>query len=145
MQMSIQPLGTAPAQTGSRGSVSPQTAPTGSSFQELLTHSAAKTGSAQTETAAARTPTRDELISTLFSLKVDHMRLGKEKEEEQDAWDDLMEYLDAWIKSLQDGTADIEEAARACAAAKARASGRSAGKKNPGDYLLEQITEHFGV
>jgi len=72
------------------------------------------------------------------------MKLGKEKKEEQDAWEELMEYLDAWIKSLQDGSADIEEAARAYAAVKARVSGRPAQKKDPGDYLLDRLTECFG-
>jgi len=141
--MSIQPLGGTSAQAGSRGSAAPQTAPTGSSFQDLLTRSASKTGN--TETTAVRTPTRDELISALFRLKVDHMRLSKEKKEEQDAWEELMEYLDAWINSLQDGTADIEEAARAYADVKERMSGRSDQKKDLSDYLLEQLTERFGV
>jgi len=144
--MSIQPLGSTPAKAESRAAAPAQAAPSGPSFQDQLARTAAKAGAAPAETvpAAGRAPTRDELISALFRLKVDRMKLGKEKKEESDAWEDLMEYLDAWIESLQDGSADIEEAARAYAAVKARMTDRPAQKKDPGDYLLEQLTERFG-
>jgi len=135
-------MGSTPAQTGSCGSAHKQTALSRPSFQDQLARTAAKSSPTQ---AAGRTPTRDELISALFSLKVDRMKLGKEKKEEQDAWEELMEYLDAWIKSLQDGSADIEEAARAYAAVKARMTDDPAKRKDPSDYLLEQLTERLGV
>ncbi len=142
-QMSIQPLGTVPAKTESRGTAPAQAAPSAPSFQDQLARTAARAGTTPAEAAVGRTPARDELISALFSLKVERMRLGKEKKEESDAWEELMEYLDTWIKSLQDGSADIEEAARAYAAVKARMTDRPVEKKDPGDYLLEQLTERF--
>ena len=68
------------------------------------------------------------------------MEFGKEKEEEEQAWDEMMEYVDAWIDSLQD-EGDLERSARAYAAVKARDAGRPARKITAADLLLKQLSE----
>ena len=67
------------------------------------------------------------------------MELSKEKTEEQQSWEKLMEYLDAWIESLQEDGADIERSARAYAALQADLTEDKAGRKDLGDLLLERL------
>lgn len=108
-------------------------------------------GNAQAETASVRTVfdrtafTKDDLLSALSDIKltmVDRMKKSKEKKEEKEDWDRLMKYVDAWIESLRE-EADIEKTARVYAALKAAQADDEAGRKDLGDYLLEQLTEHL--
>lgn len=144
--MSIQPLANAQTKTGTRRSASQPSAP-GSSFQDQLNAAtASKTGTAHTKAAPAAGQSglsKDELLSALFGLRstmLDRMKLNKEKKDEKEAWDQLMKYLDAWIESLQEGSADIEKAARAYAALKAAEEDEKTGRKDAGDYLLDLMS-----
>lgn len=104
-------------------------------------------GSAQAGTASVfRTGlTKDELLSALYDAKrtmLERMKAGKEKQEEEDAWNELMEYIDAWIESLREG-ADIERSARAYADLQARRSERPVEVKTTSDYLLEKLEAYL--
>lgn len=88
--------------------------------------------------------TRDDLLSALYDLKstfLNRMKEGKEKEKEQEEWDHLMKQVDAWIASLREGSADIEEAAKAYAAVKADQAEHKAPTLS--DYLLEQLEQRL--
>lgn len=84
---------------------------------------------------------KENLLSSLSDFRtavLDRMRKAKENEEEQEAWDKLMEYLDAWIESLQE-EADARKLARAHAALTALQSGAESDQPDLGDYLLTQL------
>lgn len=140
--MSIQSLENAQTYTQNRRSVSGHSAPAGSSFQDRLAQTAAKTADPKAETLPASGQaglTKDELLSRLLRLRLDQMKLGKEKKEEEDAWNKLMAYLDAWIESLQEGKGDIEKISRAYASLQAGISDAESGRKGLDDCLLEQL------
>lgn len=66
------------------------------------------------------------------------MKEAKEKEEEEEAWNKLMKYLDAWIESLRE-EADVRKIARAHADLLAFQSEADSGRPDLGDYLLGQL------
>ena len=142
--MSIQGLSSSQPRTESRPAAGrAQTA--GGSFQDRLLQTAAQANPAPAPAASSgRTAfTKSELLSSLFDLKstvLNRMELSKEKTEEQQSWEKLMEYLDAWIESLQEDGADIERFARAYAALQADLTEDKAGRKDLGDLLLERLS-----
>lgn len=141
--MSIQGLGNTHPHTESRSAAGrAQTA--GSSFQDRLLQTAAQANPAPAPAAnSGRTAfTKSELLSSLFDLKstmLDRMKLSKEKTEEQQSWEKLMEYLDTWIESLQEDGADIEKSARAYAALLEDLTEDKADRKDLGDLILERL------
>ena len=141
--MIIQGLSNSQPRTESRPAAGrAQTA--GSSFQDRLLQTAAQANPAPAPAASAgRTAfTKSELLSSLFALKstvLNRMELSKEKTEEQQSWEKLMEYLDAWIESLQEDGADIEKSVRAYAALQADLTEDKADRKDLGDLLLERL------
>ena len=66
------------------------------------------------------------------------MKKAKENQEEQEAWDKLMKYLDAWIESLRE-EADVRKIARAHAALTALQTEADSDRPDLGDYLLGQL------
>lgn len=141
--MSIQGLGNTHPYTESRPAAGrAQTAE--SSFQDRLLQTAAQANPAPAPAAnSGRTAfTKSELLSSLFDLKstmLDRMKLSKEKTEEQQSWEKLMKYLDAWIESLQEDGADIEKSARAYAALQEDLTEDKADRKDLGDLILERL------
>ena len=84
---------------------------------------------------------KETLLSSLSDFRaamLSRMKAAKENQEEQENWDKLMEYLDAWIESLRD-EADIRKLTRAQAALAALQADAEADRKDPGGYLLEQL------
>lgn len=80
---------------------------------------------------------KENLLSALADFKtsaLERMEKAKENEEEQEAWEKLMKYLDAWIESLRE-EADVRKIARAHAALAALQTDRP----DLGDDLLEQL------
>lgn len=111
----------------------------GFSFQEQLS---AVSTQAQKEASPAA-PSRDDLLSALFSLKIQRMQASKEVTEEQEDWEQLMDQLDAWVESLQEN-ADIEKTARTCAAWAAAHMDTPAVKKGAAsERLLEMMNSRF--
>nr|WP_325212718.1 hypothetical protein [uncultured Oscillibacter sp.] len=143
--MSIQGLGSPQPHTESRPAAGrAQTA--GASFQDWLIQTAAQANPAPPPAADSGRAafTKNSLLSSLFDLKsamLERMEQNKEKTEEQQAWEKLMKYLDAWIDSLREETADIEKSARAYAALQAELTKDTSGRKDLGNYLLECLTE----
>lgn len=78
------------------------------------------------------------------SAMLDRMKLAKDKEEEEESWEKLMKYLDAWIESIREEDASIEKAARAYAALQAEMTDRPANRKDLAACLLERLTECLG-
>lgn len=122
-----------PASAAGRGK------PAGASFQAQLTQT---TLDAQAKKDAGRTAlTKDALLSSLFDFKtsmLERMKEAKENQEEQEAWDKLMKYLDAWIDSLRE-EADVRKIARAHAALTALQADTASERPDLGDYLLSQL------
>lgn len=126
-----------------------QTQSAGASFQDQLVQTSAEAAK-QTRPAGAPQESapfdysafmKNDLLSSLSDFKasaLDRMRKAKENEEEQEAWDKLMKYLDAWIESLRE-EADVEKISRAHAALTALQSEAESGRKDLGDYLLGQL------
>lgn len=147
--MSIQGLGSTQAPAERRPAAGrPQTA--GSSFQDRLLQTAAQANPAPAPAASSgRTAfTKSELLSSLFDLKstmLERMKLSKEKTEEQQSWEKLMKYLDAWIESLQEDGADIEKSARAYAALQEDLTEDKADRKDLGDLILERLAGILAV
>lgn len=86
---------------------------------------------------------RDDLLSGLSDFRASllkRMEKAKENEEERDAWEKLMAYVDAWIESLREGNADMEKAARAYAALKADQADEENHRRDTADYLLERMS-----
>ena len=139
--MSIQRLDSTQTYSQNRCPSAGRSGPAGPSFQDRLTQTAGKARDTQAETVPTSSQTGltgDELLSALFDLKLDRMKLGKEKKEEEDAWNKLMAYLDAWIESLRE-EGSIEKVARAHAALSALQADAESGRKDLGDHLLEQL------
>lgn len=142
--MSIQSLTSAPVQNGVRRD-SRQTAAAGASFQELM---AAMAGGAAPEgvTLGVSAKDRSSHAAMMSALKearftiLEKMKQGKEKEEEEEAWDELMEYVDAWIDSLRE-EGDIEKSARAYAALEARKTKRPAMRRDTGDWVMKVLSD----
>ena len=133
--MSISPLTNACPGAESRRPAPGRSAPEGTSFQDRLARNCA---GAQTKPSPAAPDSgqaafrKEPLLSALFDLKtamLDRMKLSKEKNEEPQAWEKLMKYLDAWIESLREGSADIEKTARAYAALQADLEGGDTGRE----------------
>lgn len=146
--MNISPLTNAQSGAEDRRSFAGRRAPAGTSFQDQLVRTYAGT-QAKSSPVSAEHPgqtTKDTLLSALFDLKtsmLDRMKLSKEKTEEQQAWEKLMKYLDAWIKSLQDGNADIQKSAKAYADLQDALTKEKTGRNDLGSYILEQLTERL--
>lgn len=108
---------------------------------------AAASGASSLSARSASAPDRgglaeNELLSTLADFQssaLERMKKAKENEEEQEAWEKLMKYLDAWIESLRE-EADIEKVARAHAALASLQSDAEAGRQDGGDYLLARLS-----
>lgn len=84
---------------------------------------------------------KESLLTSLSDFRtavLDRMKKAKENEEEQEAWDKFMEYLDAWIESLRE-EADVRKIARAHAALTSLRSEADSDRPDLGDYLLEQL------
>lgn len=84
---------------------------------------------------------KESLLTSLSDFRtavLDRMKKAKENEEEQEAWDKFMEYLDAWLESLRE-EADIRKIARAHAALTSLQSEADSDRPDLGDYLLEQL------
>lgn len=139
--MSIQGLGNTQPHPESRPAAGrAQTA--GSSFQDRLLQTAAQANPAPAAGSGRTAFTKNELLSSLFDLKstmLERMKLSKEKTEEQQSWEKLMKYLDAWIESLQEDGADIEKSARAYAALQKDLTEDKSGRKDLGDLILERL------
>lgn len=127
------------AQAESRRPAARQSGPSGPSFQERLAQTTEASRSAAPSSRNALQ--RDSLLSSLSDFRsslLEKMKLAKEKEEEQEAWDKLMEYLDAWIESLRE-EGDVRKIARAHAALTALQADAGSDRPDPGDYLLERL------
>ncbi len=88
---------------------------------------------------------KEDLISVLYDAKVDmlgRMKKSKEKSDEQEDWDRLMEYVDAWIETLRK-EADIEKLARAHADLEAAREDAARDRKDLTDRLLERLSERL--
>ena len=84
---------------------------------------------------------KENLLSSLSDFRTSmlaRMKEAKEKEEEEEAWNKLMKYLDAWIESLRE-EADVRKIARAHADLLAFQSEADSGRPDLGDYLLGQL------
>lgn len=84
---------------------------------------------------------KDRLLSGLSEFRsslLERMREAKEDQEEQEAWDKLMEHLDAWIESLRE-EADVRRIARAHAALAALQADAGADRPDLGSYLLGRM------
>lgn len=145
--MSIQGLGSTQTRTERRPAAGrSQTA--GSAFQDRLLQTAAQANPAPAPAASSGQTAKGELLSSLFDLKsvmLERMKLSKEKAEEQQSWEKLMKYLDAWIESLQKEGADIEKSARAYAALQDELTKDNSGRKDLGDYLLDQLEQSLAL
>lgn len=146
--MNIPSLTNAQPRGENRRSASGQAQPAGTSFLEQLAQTsagAARQGRAA-GTAQAGAPDRSSFMKeAIFSdmsdfrtAVLDRMKKAKENEEEQEAWDKLMEYLDAWIESLRE-EADVRKLSRAHAALTALQTEAKSDRKDLGDYLLGQL------
>lgn len=147
--MNIPPLTNAQPCGESRRTAPEQAQAAGASFQDQLAQTSA--GAAK-QTRAAEAPQasapydysafmKNDLLSSLSDFRtslLSRMKEAKEKEEEQEAWDKLMKYLDAWIESLRE-EGDVRKVARAHAALTAFQSEADSGRPDLGDYLLEQL------
>lgn len=141
--MSIPSLTNTQTYAENRRSAAKQAGSSGSSFQDQLNAAA---GTAQTIKNAAGL-SRNELLSALTEFRgrmLDRMKLNKEKKDEREAWEKLMKYVDAWIESIQEGSADIGKITRAYAALKAAEEDERTGRKDAGDQVLE-LLERFTV
>lgn len=142
--MSIPSLTNTHNYTENRRSAPKQAGPSGSSFQDQLNAAA---GSAQTGAASApgqNSLSKDDLLSALMDFRstmLDRMKLNKEKKDEREAWERLMKYLDAWIESLREGSADIGKITRAYAALKAAEEDERTGRMDAGDHILEWLEQ----
>lgn len=138
--MSIQGLGSTQARSESRPAAGrAQTA--GASFQDRLVQTAAQANPAPAGDPGRTAFKKDAVISSLSDFRtavLDRMKKAKENEEEQEAWDKLMKYLDAWIESLRE-EADVRKVARAHAALTALQSEAKSDRPDLGDYLLGQL------
>lgn len=141
--MSIQGLGSTQPRAESRPAAGrAQTA--GASFQDRLLQTAAQAASAGDSGRTAQ----NSLLSSLFDLKktmVERMKVSKEKTEEQQSWEKLMKYLDAWIESLREEGADIEKSARAYAALQDDLTRDKSDRPDLADRLLEHLTASLGI
>lgn len=84
---------------------------------------------------------KNSLLSALGDFKtstLERMEKAKENEEEQQAWEKLLKYLDAWIESLRE-EADVRKIAQAHAALAALQADAESDRPDLGDYLLEQL------
>lgn len=138
--MSIQNLLNTQPGAERRASAAGRSKPAGSSFLDQL---AQATADAQAKTAdAGRTAfTKNALLSDLSGFRsavLERMKKAKENQEEQEAWDKLMKYLDAWIESLRE-EADVRKIARAHAALTALQTEADSDRPDLGDYLLGQL------
>lgn len=142
--MSIQGLGSTQPRAESRPAAGrAQTA--GASFQDRLLQTAAQANPAPA--ADSGRAAKSSLLSSLFDLKstmVERMRLSKEKTEEQQSWEKLMKFLDAWIESLQEDGGNIEKSARAYAALQDDLTKDKSDRPDLADYLLEHLTASLG-
>ena len=141
--MSIQNLLNTQPRADSRRAASSKPAPApAASFQAQLEKTSA--GAAQAPSRVDRgSLAQNDLFSALADFQssaLDRMKKAKENEEEQEAWEKLMKYLDAWIESLRE-EADIEKVARAHAALSALQSDAEPGRQDSGDQLLARLTE----
>lgn len=144
--MSIPSLMNTRTHAESRRSAPERAGPSGPTFRDQL--NAAMSGTARAGSAPASAGlSKDDLLSALLGFRsamLDRMKLNKEKKDEKEAWDRMMEYLDAWIRSLQEGSADIEKAARAYAALKAAEEDERTGRMDAGGHVLG-LLEKFPV
>lgn len=84
---------------------------------------------------------KEDLLSALAEFQssaLNRMKKARENEEEQEAWDKLMNYLDAWIESLRE-EGDIRKITRAHAALAALQTDAASDRKDPGSELLERL------
>ncbi len=138
--MSIQSLTNTQTRTESRRSSGPRAGTSGPSFQERL----AQTAAASRTSCSRESLVKEDLLAALADTKtilLKQMKEGKEKAEEKVAWEKLMEYIDAWIESLREGGASVDEvkkAARAYAAANTDPSHPSAESR-----MLDRLMECF--
>lgn len=89
---------------------------------------------------------KQDLLSALADFQssaLDRMKKAKENEEEEEAWNKLMKYLDAWIESLRE-EADIRKIARAHAALTALQEDAPSHQEDLGSYLLSQLENLIG-
>lgn len=138
MDIQFYASGAAPREAGASGSRGISGA--GASFQDLLRQTASGE-TAELSDEFRGLPGKARLSEALYQAKLDmleKMKRGREKEEEEEAWEDLMEYVDAWIETLRE-EGDLERTARATAALEARRTARPVKRKDPGDFLLEQL------
>lgn len=143
--MSIQNLLSTQPKTEPRASAAGRSRPAGTSFQDQLNAAAVQ---AEAPDAGRAALAKDSLLSSLFALKttvLNRMKLSKEKTEETQEWETLVEYLDAWIESLQEGKADVQKSARAYAALQDELTKDNSGRKDLGDYLLEQLEQSLAL
>lgn len=144
--MNIPSLTNAQPRGENRRSAPGQAQPAGASFLDQLTSASAAKQGRDAETAQAGAPDRssfmkEALFSDLSDFRVavlDRMKKAKENEDEQEAWDKLMEYLDAWIESLREES-DVRKVARAHAALTSLRSEADSDRPDLGDYLLKQL------
>ena len=138
--MNIPSLTNAQPRGENRRSASGQAQPAGTSFLEQLAQTSA--GATRQTSAPDRSSFMKEAIfsdmSDFRTAVLDRMKKAKENEEEQEAWDKLMEYLDAWIESLRE-EADVRKLSRAHAALTALQTEAKSDRKGLGDYLLGQL------
>lgn len=88
---------------------------------------------------------KEDLLSLLYNAKLDmlkRMKQSREAAEEQEDWERLMEYLDAWIETIRK-EADIEKTARAYADLKEAQEDAARNRKELADELLERLEKRL--
>lgn len=123
---------------------SPCAGASGPAFRELLDQH--QPPAAESEAAAASSGhsefVKEDLVSALYQARLtmlERMKLGKEKQDEEEAWEHLMEQVDTWIESLR-GEGSIERSARAYAAVKTDEADRVRPRRQPADAILDMLT-----
>lgn len=88
---------------------------------------------------------KQDLLSVLCDAKLDmltRMKLSKEKADEREDWERIMNYVDAWIETLRE-EADLEKIARAHADLEAAREDAARGRKDLTDQLLDRLSERL--
>lgn len=88
---------------------------------------------------------KQDLLSVLHDAKLDmlnRMKLSKEKADEREDWERIMNYVDAWIETLWE-EADLEKIARAHASLEAAREDAARNRKDLTDQLLDRLSERL--
>ena len=90
---------------------------------------------------------KEDLLSALYDARIDifnRMKQRREKTEEQEDWDRIMKYLDAWIETIRK-EADAQKIARAHADLRKAQEDAARNRKELADIILEELTERMAL